>query len=71
MKQGKKTIILKKVRIVILCGERIGEKGISVGKQNQNESRWVGGRWEYSSQVMGTLFPGPGTSYADVNSTIV
>ena len=35
IKQSKK-IVIKKIRIVVPCGERDGQRGILIGKQNQN-----------------------------------
>lgn len=36
IKQSKKIVIKNKIRIVVPCGERVGERGILIEKQNQN-----------------------------------
>lgn len=51
IKQSKK--IIKKVRIVVSCEGKVGERDVLIGKQNQSECQLVDGQ-------MGICFKGDG-----------
>lgn len=51
IKQSKK--IIKKVRIVVPCESKVGERDVLIGKQNQSECQLVDGQ-------MGICFKGNG-----------